>query len=257
MTILMLLMVTGCSNRPTRMGSVLVTEDAAKKHVHTAMASESADERRDAVEQLKVTRHVQKDFVVEAALSVAKLDPSDSVRISAIQLAVSSRRPDVARELVSILVREKGSLVPIVPVREEILRGLSTLVDDDAISIEDEEAVGSTVAQLVRLDPSRNVRIAAARLLGKFQRPEAVRILIAALSDSDFGVAYHARQSLVEMTGEDLGPRSQPWQEWFDRTDDPFANAQRSESRADGWWQRMTRSFRGDTNKPDDSTAGQ
>ncbi len=246
--------VAGCSNRPTKVGSVLISEGGAKKHVHTAMTGLHADERRHAIQQLKVTRHARKDFVVDAALSVAKLDPSDSVRVAAVQLAVQSERADVARELISVVLREKGTLQASARVREEIVRGLTDMVLAGAIPAEDDEAVGSTVAQLARLDPSRNVRIAAARMLGHYPRKEAVQVLVAALSDRDFGVTYHAHESLVQLTGQDLGMRSDPWRRWLDETDDPFVNAADASADRANWWQRMVRSFDGEDKEPESAS---
>ncbi len=231
------------------MRSILVTKDAAKKQVHVAMTSQQPDQRRHAIEQLTVTGHAARDFVVDPALSIAKLDPSDSVRISAIRLAAESQRPDVARELVGILLVEKGTLEPTARVREEILRGLSFLAANKSIPDDDSEAVGATAAQLLRLDSSRNVRIAAATLLAHFKRTEAVHVLIAALSDRDFGVTYHAHESLVQLTGQDLGQRSDPWRQWLDQTDTPFVNAGAidAERKSTHWWQRVVRSLRGKT----------
>ena len=119
------------------------------------------------------------------------------------------------------------------------------------------QAVRLSLAAALRFDPDATVRAAAARVLGAlgpagqsegmgaaYAREEApavrreivaalrrlsavpgpdrgasVAVFIAALDDDDESVAFHARETLRTLAGEDLGPTATPWIVWWSRAE--------------------------------------
>jgi HEAT repeat protein len=67
----------------------------------------------------------------------------------------------------------------------------------------------------IRKDKSTDVRIAAARALGKLKDdPQVVQMLAPALDDPDPALQYRAVQSLREATGKDFGDGVAGWREF-------------------------------------------
>lgn len=77
------------------------------------------------------------------------------------------------------------------------------------------------LGQAIRKDKSMDVRIEAARALGKLKDPEVVQMLAPALDDPDPALQYRAVQSLRQSTGKDFGDNVVSWRE--------FANGGRPE----------------------------
>lgn len=69
---------------------------------------------------------------------------------------------------------------------------------------------------------SRDVRIAAADALRQYRTPEVARTLISYLNETDFGVAWQSRQSLIAMTGRDLKYDESSWLQYLAGQSKPF-----------------------------------
>jgi HEAT repeat protein len=69
-------------------------------------------------------------------------------------------------------------------------------------------------------------RIAAARALAHFPQPQPAQALVAVLRTSpDVALRNNARQSLVQITGRELPPEAQPWEDYFRKHGDKDAFA--------------------------------
>ena len=79
-------------------------------------------------------------------------------------------------------------------------------------------------------DVSRDVRACATKALRHYRRKDVARTLVACLGDDTLDVRYHARASLTEITGRDLGYQTQAWSK---AVEEPYGPPTRS-SRA--WW---------------------
>jgi hypothetical protein len=78
---------------------------------------------------------------------------------------------------------------------------------------------GSTLAEAMLRDPSIDVRIAAAKGLGKFATSESTTALMRVLQSErkdEVALRFEANQSLQEITGKkDMPPRPEEWEQYF------------------------------------------
>lgn len=73
-------------------------------------------------------------------------------------------------------------------------------------------AAAQTLTEAMARDPARDVRMAAAIGLGKFQSYQATTALVKVLHDEkDVALRYQAAQSLKQITGKDLPPQADQW----------------------------------------------
>ena len=69
----------------------------------------------------------------------------------------------------------------------------------------------TALTDVVLSDKDADVRMAAAAALGQYPSPSVFSTLVGALDDTEWGVVQAAHDSLVCLTGEDLGFESRPW----------------------------------------------
>lgn len=92
--------------------------------------------------------------------------------------------------------------------------------------IHDPGAVGSLIRVTGR-DADADVRMAAAVALGQYAQRRVYHALVGALNDPSFGVVQAANQSLVILTGKDLGYDASQWLSWAQtHRDDLFTDRQ-------------------------------
>ena len=72
----------------------------------------------------------------------------------------------------------------------------------------------NALGQLIRSDGNLDVRIAAARELGRFEEPAAVQSLGVALDDPDPALQFRAVESLRRISGEDFGNNVPAWRQY-------------------------------------------
>lgn len=75
-------------------------------------------------------------------------------------------------------------------------------------------AAEQPLIRAVMQDKEPDVRMAAAKALGQYPSNRVFATLVGALNDGDFGAVHHAHQSLVLLTGHDLGANAGPWLQW-------------------------------------------
>ena len=246
--------ILGCSNQRFYKSPWLVTERDAARYLTDALEHENADVRREAIERLSKSRFIHHDLVVDACSTIARTDSSEAVRVAAVRLIAEAGRPDSAAVLLSILdeasraTRHSGA-GPGDWVTTEVLHALYFLKRNDPIKKIHRDRVVGTALRLLRGDPSREVRIAAAELLEVFPRRDVLDGLIAALDQRDFGVVYTVERSLKRLTGMTYDHDLNRWQDWLAAADDPFArrgeldDASQAEPEPN-WWRRTVGSVR-------------
>ena len=77
-----------------------------------------------------------------------------------------------------------------------------------------DETASSELARILSSDMDQEVRVAAARGLGKVGGPHAVAALGSALEDRDPALQYLAMESLKQVSGRDYGQDSRLWKQY-------------------------------------------
>ena len=241
-----------------------VTESDAVKYLRTALQDELPDERREAINRIARTRHLKHGVVFEVLDTVARTDPSPSVRCAALSALRRSGNPQAASTFVAILDPDASpeEVRPASPlVRRDALQGMLGLLQAGRLDPEHEPVLRDIVVHLIGGDRSRDIRQASARVLGYLKDRQVLEPLIAALDQRDFGVVYEAERSLMRLTGQTFDHDSIRWRQWLTQTDNPFVDAGKLDHvlapEGKGWWQRsmecMRRSFGGFGPKKKDS----
>jgi len=106
------------------------------------------------------------------------------------------------------------------PMAQQVLQaGLND--ENEAVRIECCHALGNrgdaasvtSLATALRVDKNADVKMSAAKALGKIKSPEAIKALAVALDDRDPAMQYVGVQSLKSITGKDYGPDVQTWRQ--------------------------------------------
>jgi hypothetical protein len=226
-----------------------MSESDASRYVSIALDDPNPDTRRDTIEHLAETRFAQHDIVLDACRIVARTDPSESVRCAAVRLLSESGDPGAATTLIEILQSSGASARVGERVRLTTVRGLERRARDKTVPPDKQDAAVAVAIRLLEEDPSRDVQIEAATLLGEFPRLAALNALISALNNGDFGVVYHAERSLMRLTGVSHDHDPHDWRAWLTQVEDPFANRgalddQLTPVEPKNWWQRTTASMK-------------
>ncbi len=226
-----------------------MSESDASRYVSVALDDPNPDARRDAIECLAETRFAQDNIVVDACRIIACTDPSESVRCAAVRLLSESGRPEAATTLIEVLQSSRTSTSVGERVRLTAVRGLEHMARNNVLPSDKQDAAVAVTIRLLEEDPSRDVQIAAATLLGEFPRLAAVNALISGLNHGDFGVVYHAERSLMRLTGVTHDHDPHDWRAWLAQVDDPFAKRgalddQLTPVEPKSWWQRTSASMK-------------
>jgi hypothetical protein len=72
-------------------------------------------------------------------------------------------------------------------------------------------------------EPEPTIRAEAAHALGQYAEPRVIQPLIGALDDRFLAVNSAALLSLTTLTGHDFGLDRKAWLQWYEGTDEPFA----------------------------------
>jgi len=217
----------------------------------TALESDDADRRRDAVTRIAESSYVDSDEAFAVLDTVARTDTVTQIRCIAIR---AFARYDDARPvatLLTILGAEKtgrDALPADAHVRWEIAATLRTLAGKDVLKPPQHAMVRDVLIKLLESDPSRNVRIEAIKGLARFKDRQVLLPLIRALRSDDFALADQAERSLIALTGTTHYYDADAWEKWVAATADPFERAGRMPDiktpRGPTWWDKQRRAFR-------------
>jgi HEAT repeat protein len=206
-----------------------------------ALRTTDPDERRMAVAKVVKSDEVSSDWAIEGLGAIARTDPNTEVRCVAIRGLQRSARTEAIETLLLILHASEHTdhVAPPAPdVRRAAIDAVHALCSAGRATDEQHASACETLMSLLTNDRDRHVRLSAARALRIFYDTRVLRVLVAALRDEDFGVAYAAERSLDEMTGMDLGYDVETWRAWLEEADEPFAKARPAEPAPRRWWQR-------------------
>jgi hypothetical protein len=242
------LVLPACSgSRTLHKHPAFVTEADAAWYLSGALDGDNPDVRRDQIVQLSKTRWVTRETVVRGLALVARTDSSPSVRCAAIRGLGGSRSPAVVEPVLQILAakseHDPAVVAPDATVRWDAVAVLSELLAARVDVGSNGDAIRVTGIRLLGNDPSRDVRVVAAELLGSFQETDVLDALIAGLEQRDFGVVYECERSLMRITGQSHDHDPVAWRQWRQQAGDPFADAGRLDdklSRRQPHWLRRT-----------------
>ena len=217
-----------------------------------ALDAESPDVRREAVVRVSKTSHLANDTVVRALGVIARSDDSESVRYAAVRALAKSDALGAVEPFVEIVCVPQEAVPERKPrsgmVRAAALEGLDPFLARGALGVEQRRDCEAAAIDLVGKHPARDVRLAAARFLGRFQSRAAINALVGALDQRDFGVVYQSERSLMHLTGETFDRNAAAWRRWLAKADDPFAGAGRLDSELypekASWWEGVVRETR-------------
>jgi hypothetical protein len=166
------------------------------------------DERRQGVNEL-----VKRDYGKHAPYTdryrqIADLDADYTVRAAAIRALNRSRDKSATPTFINAL-GDSNELV-----RLEAAKALNRVPDENAID--------PLIRVLRNTNENKDVRIAAAEALHHYKRLEVARVLVGELSDRDFGIAWQSRQTLADLTGQDLRYDESEWLNYLTGSQKPF-----------------------------------
>ncbi|GJM26775.1 MAG: hypothetical protein DHS20C16_31900 [Phycisphaerae bacterium] len=206
---------------------MMLTRGDVEHYITVATNDPSADERRNAIHRLGESKQLTEPPVIEALIDIANQDESEPVRSAAMLALDQSRMPESCDTAIAILETDRDAKLPAdnAAVRSMALKTVRRCIDEDRVSSDQLAPSVGLAGQVVENDRSRHVRLEAVRMLGCFPERQSLDILIAALSQRDFGICYEAEKSLHRLTGESYDCNADDWRNFVSGVADPFANA--------------------------------
>lgn len=134
-----------------------------------------------------------------------QVEPDPLVR-QAVVHAIAEFRTPMAQQVLEAGLGDQDEMVRMACCEEMAERAAAGVADAGNTSV-------ASLAQALREDKDQNVRIAAAKALGRMKSPAAIQALSAALEDRDPAMQYVGVQSLKEITGQDYGPNVEAWRQ--------------------------------------------
>ncbi len=156
----------------------------------------SADNRREGILRETDWDFGRREPYTHLYRNTATIDTDYSVRAAALRALNRSRDANAVPQFLTGL-KDGETLV-----RLEAAKGLA--------NVPDERALHDLIVHM-QSDLNVDVRIACADALRNFKRAETARVLVQELTDSEFSVAWQARQSLRLMTGYDYRYDQAQW----------------------------------------------
>lgn len=199
--------------------------------LRVALEDKSPDVQREAIVRVSKTPHLTNEVVIRALATLARADQSESVRYAAVRALAKAGTTGAIKPLTEIASAPDDTEIVTEPrsgeVRRAALDGLDPLLASDRLSQEQRATCRKTAIHLLEHNRSRDVRIAAARVLRHFPTNAVLTTLIDALDQRDFGVVYQSERSLMHLTGQTFDHAADAWRRWRAETDDPFKTAGR------------------------------
>lgn len=244
---LAVLAAAGCSDRQKRHWRYR----SAERNFRTALEAEHPDERRDAVARIGESWYADREDAFHVLDAVARTDPVIQIRCIAIRAFAGYDDARPVGTLLTVLQAKNPTdqtLPPDDDLRWETVTALAALTRKGVMSETQRDLVCPILIKLLETDPSRNVRIVAAKALAEFKDRQVLLPLIRSLRNEDFGIADRAERSLIALTGVTHYYDADAWEAWVARAEDPFAHAgeipQTTRPAGPTWWDKQKRAWR-------------
>jgi HEAT repeat protein len=166
------------------------------------------DHRRSGIIYLSDQSPGRRDPYAKQYLNMARTDSDPAVRSMALRALNRARDKRAVPVFLSALDEKNDDI------RLEAAKGLANNPDPTAMI--------PLMRHLDSPDENIDVRVACADGLRMYRTPEAAQVLVRALRDRSFGVAWQARKSLQLMTGKDYRYDPAAWLTFLSGTNKPF-----------------------------------
>ncbi len=185
------------------------------------LQSTRPDRRREAIAALSTQWDFGKHEPYLGYYRSLAHDDDYTVRAMAIR-ALNIARDHSATSIFITALKDDNDLV-----RLEATKALANLPDPNAVQpliqvLEGTRMVQSPDGHPALVSESKDVRIAAADALRQYRTLDVARVLVTYLNETDFGVAWQSRQSLITLTGQDLKYDESAWLQYLVGPSKPF-----------------------------------
>ena len=183
-----------------------------------AVSDADPDQRRIAVAKVAESKRCGEDWAIKGFATIALLESDPQTRCVAIRALGRTHDPRAIETCLKILNSDDYPPADVRP-PDDLCRGDTTGVLADLVGeVPDRlrDKVRETFLKELKQAPDRESRIAAARGLQAFPRPEVVDALIAGLRDDDFAVVYQCEVSLAWLTGVTHNCDAYQWSQWVE-----------------------------------------
>ena len=205
--ILLAALLTGCQT--VRQPFEVLGGNTAARAVKRMEDPNFPDERREGILYLVDHEYGRRPPYTERYQQIAVSDSDYTVRAMAVRALNISRDQGATAVFIQCL----SDTQPLV--RMEAAKALVNLPDSNALP--------KLLRMVSNEEENKDVRIAAADALRHYKSLEVARTLVGVLQQREFGVAWQARKSLVQLTGEDLGYNDGAWLNYLTGPRKPFA----------------------------------
>ncbi len=163
------------------------------------------------------------DYVVELLATAAKTEKQTICRAAAVETLGEFQDPRAVKALTEAFYAPINFSDKNPVVRMACLTSLGQIGDPAALE---------TLSEAATRDPSMDVRIAAAKALGNFKDYQAPQTLVQILKqEKNIALRHQAAESLEQITGRDLPPNAEAWEEFFRNPSSPSTPQERKVTR--------------------------
>jgi hypothetical protein len=174
-----------------------ITHDNAEYAAKKMANKNSPDQQREGMLRLTDFEFARHGVYVEGYAIEARSAPDFTVRAAGIRALNRCR----AKGYTSLFLDALASDEPLIQLEAADALG----------NIPDPQSVHALVARLQDGTVNVDVRVSCAEALRNFHTSESMNALVSVLDDTNFGVAWQARQSLELLTGQDFRYDSKLW----------------------------------------------
>jgi hypothetical protein len=170
--------------------------------------SRDGDLRARAYRRLKTSGSAEEQAKVIQMLAEAAKSEKDLVcRLAATEKLGEFKNPQAFQALQEAFYAPANAQARDPVVRIAAVQGMAKTGNPAAVPI---------LSEVVLRDPSRDVRLAAADGLGRFQSADAAGTLVKLLKEErDIALRHKAHESLKQMTGKNLPPQADQWETYL------------------------------------------
>jgi hypothetical protein len=232
-------LLSGCSGWDGTLDGLMrkFSGPTPKQQVAMAFDTEDPDQRREGIIGLSSHKWGLQEPYLKGYAAILKTDRNALVRAAAVRALGKAEDPNYLPAVAGALEDESET------VRQDAGAALDGLIGPEAVEPLRKHALE---------DADKTVRANCARALRHYRRDDVYRGLVECLSDRSLAVRHQAHESLVALSGTDLGHEPEDWAK-VSLSDVPAAEAGGTSG---SWWDRFRRKKKAPTTQPATQPAG-